>query len=328
MKLSEIKQQVINSYHAKTPYMIWGQPGVGKSDLIRQVAKELGISLKDERLSQMDPVDMRGIPFRNEQGMTQWAIPGFLPQEERDGQYGILFLDEINTAPQSVSAAAYQLILDRQLGDYKLPDGWMVIAAGNRAKDRAIAIRMSAALSNRFGHGEVEVDINEWMDWAMANKIHTDIIGFLRYKTGLLNDYDPDKTSFPTPRSWEFLNRHMPYMDDQNRYNTLKSFVGEGAAAEFIAYHNNKADLPQFDEIIQNPKGTKLPKEASAMFALSSMISPKITLDNFSTVLDYLGRIQPDYQVITIQDAIKYTPELSSTQEFINWSVTNNHVIL
>ena len=188
MKGSELKTFLINSYHAKTPVMVWGQPGVGKSQIMVQVAESLGIPILDQRLAQMDPVDLRGIPFINEvegKTYTDWAMPGFLPRVERDGENGILFLDELPSAPQANQAAAYQLILDRKLGDYELPPGWVVFGAGNLAKHRAISVRMSSALANRFGHfEELEVSKDEWETWAIGQKIDQDIISFINFRPG------------------------------------------------------------------------------------------------------------------------------------------------
>tara|TARA_R110000803_G_scaffold79057_3_gene144489 strand:- start:19691 stop:20689 length:999 start_codon:yes stop_codon:yes gene_type:complete len=332
MKGSELKTFLINSYQAKTPVMVWGQPGIGKSQIMLQVAKALDIPILDQRLAQMDPVDLRGIPYTKEikgKVYTDWAMPGFLPRVDRDGENGILFLDELPSAPQANQAAAYQLILDRKLGDYELPEGWVVFGAGNLASHRAISVRMSSALANRFGHfEELEVDKDEWNAWAINAKIDQDILSFINFRPGLLNDFNPDVHAFPTPRSWEMLNRHMPHLDNSNRFTTVKGFVGEGAASEFIAYYKHKRDLPDFSDILQNPTTAKIPEECSALYALAGMLASKADVNNFAILLKYMERIPAEYQVITIQDGLKHNPDLGETQEFIDWSVKNNSVIL
>ena len=153
-----------------TPVMLWGPPGVGKSQIIAQVAARHGVPMIDIRLSQMEPTDLRGIPFRIED-RVEWAIPSMLPDAERHGPHGILFLDEITSAPPSVSAAAYQLILDRRLGEYEVPAGWAIFAAGNRQGDRGVTYAMPAPLANRFSHFEVEANLDDWVAWAYANDI-------------------------------------------------------------------------------------------------------------------------------------------------------------
>ena len=138
-------------YGHHTPVMLWGAPGVGKSQMVAQVAARNHVPLIDIRLSQMEPSDLRGIPFLKGD-IVDWAIPSMLPDQKRHGVAGILFLDEITSAPPSVSAAAYQLILDRSLGEYKVPDQWAIIAAGNRQGDRGVTYTMPAPLANRFSH--------------------------------------------------------------------------------------------------------------------------------------------------------------------------------
>ncbi|MCP5352754.1 MAG: MoxR family ATPase, partial [Chromatiales bacterium] len=143
-----------------TPVMLWGPPGVGKSQMVGQIAARHGVKVIDVRLSQMEPSDLRGIPFRVG-SHVEWAIPAMLPNEERHGPAGILFLDEINSAPPSVSAAAYQLILDRRLGEYEVPDHWAIFAAGNRQGDRGVTYQMPAPLANRFSHYEVDAHLDD-----------------------------------------------------------------------------------------------------------------------------------------------------------------------
>ena len=162
-----------------TPVMLWGAPGVGKSQIVHQVGVDLGIPIIDVRLSQMEPSDLRGIPFR--QGdKVEWAVPSLLPDEDAHGDTGILFLDEINAAAPSVSAAAYQLILDRRLGSYQVPEGWAIFAAGNRQGDRGVTYAMPAPLANRFSHYEVDVNVDDWVAWANRCGIDERLIGFLR----------------------------------------------------------------------------------------------------------------------------------------------------
>jgi AAA domain (dynein-related subfamily) len=181
-----------------TPVMVWGPPGVGKSQIIAQIASRHDVAVIDIRLSQMEPSDLRGIPFRVGD-FVEWAVPAILPNAERHGQAGILFLDEITSAPPSVSAAAYQLILD----------GWAIFAAGNRQGDRGVTYTMPAPLANRFSHFELDTHLDDWVAWAYANGIDERLIAFLRFRPELLFDFDPthNPVAFPSPRSWEFAHR-------------------------------------------------------------------------------------------------------------------------
>src|SRR5258705_1979645 len=172
----------------KQPVFIWGGPGIGKSAVVRQLATDMAIPLQDVRALLLDPVDLRGLPFLGQDGRSKWATPEFLPQ---DGS-GILFLDELNAAPAMVQASCYQLVLDRKLGEYNLPDGWAIVAAGNRDSDRAVTTRMPSPLRNRFVHLEFEVDLQEWSEWAIQAGIRPELIAFLRFRQDLLSVCDRD----------------------------------------------------------------------------------------------------------------------------------------
>ena len=198
-----------------TPVMLWGPPGVGKSQIIADIARKHGVPLIDIRLSQMEPTDLRGIPFRKDDNV-EWSVPAMLPDAARHGEQGILFLDEINAAPPTVSAAAYQLILDRRLGEYVIPDGWAIFAAGNRQGDRGVTYTMPAPLANRFSHFEVETHLDDWVAWAYAHDIDERVIAFLRFRPERLFDFDPahNPIAFPSPRSWEFAHRGLRKFED------------------------------------------------------------------------------------------------------------------
>ncbi|MCK4951611.1 MAG: MoxR family ATPase, partial [Gammaproteobacteria bacterium] len=189
--LTILEQEFLSTHSGHhTPVMLWGPPGVGKSQMVAQVAAKHSVPVVDIRLSQMEPSDLRGIPFRSDE-FVEWAIPAMLPDSKKHGSSGILFMDEITSAPPSVSAAAYQLILDRKLGEYRVPDGWAIVAAGNRQGDRGVTYSMPSPLANRFSHFEVDVNLDDWVSWAYANGIDERIIGFLRFRPELLFDFDP-----------------------------------------------------------------------------------------------------------------------------------------
>src|SRR5713101_2351598 len=203
MKASAVLKALRSLVCARQPVFLWGGPGYGKSSIVRKLAAILNIPLQDVRALLLDPVDLRGLPFLGKDGRSQWATPDFLP---KDGS-GILFLDELNAAPAMVQASCYQLVLDRKLGEYTLPDGWAIIAAGNRDSDRAGTTRMPTPLRNRFVHLEFEVDMQEWSEWAIKAGVRPEVIAFLRFRAELLNAFDRDANAFPSPRSWEFVSR-------------------------------------------------------------------------------------------------------------------------
>ena len=204
MRASEIKSELIDNYHLQLSSMVWGSPGIGKSDLIREMCSDLKITCKDERIATLDPVDLRGVPSI-ENGFTLFNIPTLLPNVDRDGEFGIFFLDELPAAPVAMQNAGYQLTLDRKCGDYILPDGWGVIAAGNNLSDKANAHRQSTALANRFGHYDFEVDIEEWLTWAVKNEIDESIIAFIKWRPDQLHDKEMTTRAYRSPRTWEGL---------------------------------------------------------------------------------------------------------------------------
>lgn len=222
-----------------TPVMIWGPPGVGKSQLVAQAARIHGVAVIDLRLSQLEPSDLRGIPYR-EGSRVEWAPPSALPDAERHGPRGFLFLDEITSALPSVAAAAYQLILDRRLGDYQVPPGWAIIAAGNRLSDRGVVYAMPAPLANRFAHVELQPDIDDWLAWAQQAGLDARLRAFLADNPRWLFDYDPDlrPLAFPTPRAWAFVDRALRKFGDDAQLlpSAVAGCVGEAAANALLGF--------------------------------------------------------------------------------------------
>jgi hypothetical protein len=242
--------------------------------MVSQIGARHGAKVIDIRLSQMEPSDLRGIPFRSGE-RVEWAVPGILPNEERHGRQGILFLDEINSAPPSVSAAAYQLILDRRLGEYEVPAHWAIFAAGNRQGDRGVTYAMPAPLANRFSHFEVEAHLDDWVVWAYANGIDEAVIGFLRFRPELLFDFDPahNPVAFPSPRSWEFAHRGLRKFKDAPELlqGTLQACVGPAAGIELTAFVNSLEQMPSLDDIVAGLE-VPVPKEIDLQYAVAAAL--------------------------------------------------------
>ena len=208
----EARKSILTAFKVQRPLFLWGPPGIGKSELVENITNELGGIMYDCRLGQMEPTDIRGIPYYNKDtGKMDWAAPVDLPDEETASQYPIvvLFLDEMNSAPASVQSAAYQLILNRRIGQYRLPDNVAIVAAGNRESDKGVTYRMPTPLANRFIHQEMKVDFPSWQEWAVLNKISKDVVGYLSFAKQDLYDFDAKSSSraFATPRSWTFVSQ-------------------------------------------------------------------------------------------------------------------------
>ncbi len=257
-----------------TPVMIWGPPGIGKSQLVAQAAAQHEAPMIDIRLSQMEPSDLRGIPFRIDD-LVEWAPPAMLPDTQRHGSHGILFLDEITAAAPTVSAAAYQLILDRRLGHYHVPEGWAIFAAGNRQGDRGVTYSMPAPLANRFSHFELEPHLDDWTAWAYWRGLDERIIGFLRLRPELLFDFDASKnpTAFPSPRSWEFAHRAVQKFEtDASVLNdALQACVGAAAGSQLHAFIQHAAELPDLDAIVDGTDDT-VPESVDLQYAVAAAL--------------------------------------------------------
>ncbi len=315
-----------------TPVMLWGPPGVGKSDMVGQVAVQHAVPVIDVRLSQMEPTDLRGIPFRKND-TVEWAIPAMLPDEKRHGASGILFLDEITSAAPTVSAAAYQLILDRQLGEYEVPKGWVIFAAGNRQGDRGVTYSMPAPLANRFSHYEVSVHLDDWVAWAYKNNIDERVIAFLRFRPELLFDFDPahNPVAFPSPRSWEFAHRALQKFGETPDLlvDALQSCVGPAAGIELKAFVDNLDNLPDIDGIV-NGEDIVVPKEIDLQYAVAAALVGRAikakgngkSQEVFGHILDYAGRFpQREMGVMLVSDMHRSVgQDLFAVPQFSQWA--------
>jgi len=315
-----------------TPVMLWGPPGVGKSDMIRQTADRHDVPVIDIRLSQMEPSDLRGIPFRNAENV-EWAVPAILPDAQRHGEQGILFLDEITSAPPSVSAAAYQLILDRRLGEYQVPDGWAIFAAGNRQGDRGVTYTMPAPLANRFSHFDVDAHLDDWVAWAYQHGIDERVIAFLRFRPELLFDFDPahNPVAFPSPRSWEFAHRSLQKFGDNPDLlqGTLQACVGPAAGIELTAFVNSLDKMPDLDDIVAG-KEVPVPTEIDLQYAVAAAlvgraIRAKDDADAQAVIghiLDYAGTFpQREMGVMMVSDLHRAIGEvLFTVPQFGTWA--------
>jgi MoxR-like ATPase len=324
MRPSKISEATIKCISVKQPLFLWGPPGVGKSAVVKQVAAQTGRRLIDLRLSLLDSVDLRGFPHMVN-GRMHFATPNFLPT---DGE-GILFLDEMNAAPPAVQSAAYQLVLDRSLGEYDLPDGWAIVAAGNRETDQGVTYTMAAPLANRFTHLEYEVNFDDWRVWAVANGIKPEIVNYISFQPGSLNDFDPEKRAFPTPRSWEFVSRILDSDTSPEVERALiAGSVGDGASAALASFLKIYRNLPNPDAVLMNPKRANVPTDLATLYALCGALSVRANESNFERLVEYCERLKPEFQVLCLRDSVVRVPELAQTQAFANWAINNQSVLV
>jgi hypothetical protein len=308
------------------PMFLWGPPGIGKSQIVAQVAAELNLPLIDIRAVLLDPVDLRGVPSVKN-GTTRWNPPNFLPTEGE----GLLFLDELSQAPDSVQSSLLQLVLDRRLGEYCMPEGWRILAAGNRVTDGTFSRKISKALGSRFAtHLELAVDLDEWCAWAIDNQVPSEIIGFLRLRPELLHHFDAKAQghSFPCPRVWANVGQFLGKLPVEAELPFFAGALGFGAAAEFTSFLEVFRDLPDIESIMLDPDTSVVPQEPSVLYALCGAMSRKITSDNAAPAFRYMRRLPSEFQVVWLRDALQAVPKLATSREFSNWARDNGDLLL
>ncbi len=271
----QARKAIMTAFKAKRPVFLWGPPGIGKSEVVEGITEELGGIMVDLRMAQMEPTDIRGIPYFNkDNGMMDWAPPVDLPSQELAENYPVvvLFLDEMNSAPPAVQAAGYQLILNRRVGKYILPDNVVIVAAGNRDSDKGVTYRMPMPLANRFVHIEMKPDFDSWQDWAVVKGVHKDVVGYLSFAKGDLYDFDAKASSraFATPRSWTFVSDLIQdeTIDKDTLLTLVSGAVGDGLAIKFMAHRKHAEHMPKPIDILTGKEKTLKTKEISAMYAL------------------------------------------------------------
>lgn len=306
------------------PVILIGKPGGGKTSVVRQCAKRNNMEFFPVHLAQREPTDLTGLPFAQD-GKTAYLSPDILPTKGK----GVLFLDEFAQSTPMMMNAASELLLERKLGHYRLPEGWMVWCASNRRSDRAGVNEIPSHVKNRWYRIDYDTDLDDWSAWAVQNGITNEVLAFVRWRPALLHDFDPNKDCFPTPRSWEMVSDAMKMKLPMDCLQGLvMGAVGEGACAEFLGYQKVFNQIPDPNECILNPKKATVPKAPDILYALCTCLASKADKTNIGNILVYSERVPIEFGVMIVKDCIRRDRKLSETKEIGQWAEKNKSVLL
>ena len=324
LRPSELAATLKILVEARQPVMVWGGPGCGKSEVAQQVAAEGGRAYCDVRALLLDPVDLRGIPWRDDDNRTRWAPPDFLPPSTSTDLW-LVNLEELPSGVPMVQAALFQLVRDRKCGEYELPEGASLMACGNRESDRGVTHRMPRPLASRFVHLEIKVDPSDWCEWGAANGIAPETLFFIQLRPELLHQFDPQsrEAAFACPRTWEFVSNVVNQrgsLDPAAERALFRGAVGEAAAVEFSAFLKVWRELPHPKAVIDDPENALVPENASALIALCGSLYRMADDVNLGSIVSYAMRLRREVGEFLVGSCVRREPALQHTDAFIRWA--------
>lgn len=319
--------------------MLHGAPGIGKTEGVHQLgAKKKAMHptkygarpVIEFHAALRETVDLRGIPVPDTKtGTTRWLIPDELPNAERDGECGFLFLDEVNQASPQMQAVLGGLVLDGAVGDYRLPKGWRIICAGNRLSDRASAQRMPTQMRNKMAHLYITPDVNAFATWANANGVAPELVAFVRLRRNDVLHIMPkgEENAYPTPRS---LTKAAKYVNapKEHRMRLFASLIGDAVAAELDGFIELYRSLGSLDDIVADPDNAPVPTESSTRFAVCTGLGRIANRKNFAAIIRYAQRLNRESEILTVTDATGRDENLKNVAAYGSWAVRNQSVTL
>lgn len=308
------------------PVLLTGPPGIGKSDIIKQAAAAAKFKLIISHPVVSDPTDYKGLPFPKTDGTADFLPFGELQQLISAKEKTVYFLDDLGQAPASVQAACMQLLLARRINGHKVSDKVTFLAATNRQQDRAGVTGILEPVKGRFvtiiG---LEVNMDDWVTWALGNDMPTELIAFIRFRPELLDSFKPSKDliNTPTPRTIAAVGKQQADgLPQEYEYEVIKGAVGEAFAIEYTAFLKLFRELPSLDEIIMNPHHATVPKEPGALYAVASALAHKMNDQNIGAICSYLKRLPPENSVACMQDAAIKNASICKNRAYIEWGIS------
>lgn len=329
MRPSLLSDTLVSLISINRTVSIEGAPGGGKTSLIRSVASAMGLHYIERHLPTMLVEDF-GIPVIGKDTLS-YQIPDWFPAKGSrydDGRGGVLCFDDRNQAPADIQKVLANIQQARNLHGVYLADGWTVVSTGNRQSDRAGANRVLSHLSDRETTLEFDTNLDDWSSWALTNGVKPEVVAFIRFRPGLLHDFDPQRNKNSTPRGWsEGVSAVLGVVPAEAEYECFKGAVGEGAAAEFVGFLKIYRKLPNPDAIMMNPDTAAVPTDPATLYALSGAISSRISQANIDRAVTYLSRCPAEFSVLAMSMAVRRDPTVTSTKGFIDWSIKHQSVL-
>jgi len=329
MRSSLLKDTLKSLFPIQRTVSIEGSPGGGKTTLVHEVAEELGVPCIEKHMPTMLVEDF-GIlfPDHKEAQSLHYKLPDWFPVKGKAPERGILLFDDRNQASNDLQKVLANICQARTLHGVEMPDGWQVISTGNRQADRAGANRVLSHLRNRETVLELETHLDDWTSWAINHNVRPEVVSFIRFRPGLLHDFDPQRDQNATPRSWvDGVSDVIGTVPSDAEFECFKGAVGEGAAAEFVGFLRIFRKLPNPDAILLNPTTSDVPTDPATLYALSGALAERATDSNFERVCSYSERMPPEFSVLTVSYAARRNPDLASTQAFVKWSLKHQDVL-
>lgn len=317
-----------------------GPPGGGKTSVVRQAAEIIGrqrkikCTAKVVRLSEVEQPDVKGYglpPADNvSSSKMQFSLPFWAWDVATDGEIGILFLDEFSQCADDLQKVAAQILLERSIGEYTLPPGVIVVAAGNRESDRSGVRKTMAFVQNRLMDINIEPNKDATVEWMERNGVSPSVISFVEAHPGVvLQDRVPEKPGpFCTPRSITMLGDLIGTTTMERFTECAYGLIGEGAGAQFVAHLRVIESLPKYSEIVSDPKGAKLPGDRpDACYAIMQIIAHNVSGETAKPAFEYLRRMGKEFQAAGLRSSIRRCPQIVQQKEFAEWLRENRHLL-
>ena len=327
MRATLLKETIKSLFPITRTLCIEGAPGGGKTTIVHEVAQELGIPCIERHMPTMLVEDF-GILFPNGDDKLHYKLPDSFPVKGKAPEQGILLFDDRNQAGPDLQKVLANICQARTLHGVPMPDGWMVVSTGNRQSDRAGANRVLSHLRNRETVLELETHLDDWTAWAINHGVKPEVISFIRFRPGLLHDFDPQRDQNATPRAWvEGVSDVLGTVPAEAEFECFKGAVGEGAAAEFVGFVRIFRKLPNPDAILLNPTTADVPKDPATLYALSGALAQRATDGNMDRFVTYIDRMPPEFSVLSMSMAVRRDSSLANTQAFTKWAINHQDVL-